>query len=89
MASHGILARPFLGLGVVLGLVRLVKPGNLRHERVVRIWIRKQRAHRKQHCNTQRARRGGGGKASNEMVQMQPNAAGSHSQERGGRGVLL
>ena len=37
--SHGILLRPLLGAVVVLGLVCLVEPRDLRDERVVRVGV--------------------------------------------------
>ena len=43
-ASHGVLLRPLLRRRVVFGNVGLVDPRDLRHERIVRIRIRQQRA---------------------------------------------
>jgi hypothetical protein len=47
--SHSILPRPFAGSCVVLLPIALVDPRNLRHQRIVRIRVRQQRADRQQH----------------------------------------
>ena len=39
LCLHGVLPRPFFGQLLVLGLVSLVQPGDLRHERVVWVWV--------------------------------------------------
>ena len=47
--SHGILARPFSRSGLVLGSVSFVELSNFGDERIIRIWVSQQRAHRQQH----------------------------------------
>ena len=51
VASHGILAGPLAGQLVVPLPVRLVYPGNLGDQRVVRVRVAQQRADGQQHCN--------------------------------------
>ena len=40
---------PLLSRPIMLRAVRLIQPRNLRHQRIVRVGIRQQRAHREQH----------------------------------------
>jgi hypothetical protein len=55
--SHGVLAGPLTGGGLVLGLVILVDVSDLGHERIVGVGVGQQGADREQHL---RDREGGG-----------------------------
>lgn len=48
LSAHRILLSPGTGCGLVLGSVRLVHVGNLRHQRIVRIGVGEQGAYREQ-----------------------------------------
>ena len=48
-SSHGILAGPFSGSGLVLGSVSLVNVSDLGNQRVVRVRVSQQRADREEH----------------------------------------
>lgn len=56
-ALDSVLLGPFSGCSLVLWSIQLVDVGNLRHQRIIRVGVRQQRADRQKHLGDGEGRR--------------------------------